>query len=129
MATPIKPLLLFLSSFVLSSCSQEIPEGKVLIREGIRYHQDTNEPITGTDVSYHNNGQLRQKGNLIAGKKEGLWEVFYENGQLKWRENYKAGKKEGLWSCFVGMVHCFSEKTTKTEESTVLQKITLSTTE
>ena len=102
MAISMKPFLLLLSVFLLGSCSQKIPESKVLIRDGIRYHQDTNEPITGTDVSYYDSGQLRQKGNLIAGKKEGLWEVFYENGQLKWRENYKDGKKEGLWELFRG---------------------------
>ena len=102
MAISMKTFLLLLSVFLLSSCSQEIPESKVLIRDGIRYHQDTNEPITGTDVSYYDNGQLRQKGNFIAGKKEGLWEVFYENGQLKWRENYKDGNKEGLWELFRG---------------------------
>ena len=102
MTTSMKSLLLLLGVFLLSSCSQEISERKVLIRDGIRYYQDTNEPITGTDVSYYDNGQLRQKGNLIAGKKEGLWEVFYENGQLKWRENYRDGEKEGLWEFFQG---------------------------
>ena len=69
-------------------------------KNGIRYHQDTNKPLTGTVMWLHKNGQLRNKANYKDGKLEGLNETFYENGQLWYRTNYKDGKQEGLGERF-----------------------------
>ena len=48
-------------------------------------------------VSYHNNGQLLEKGIRKNGKKEGCWVSYYENGQLSFKGNYKEGKRDGPW--------------------------------
>ena len=42
------------------------------------------------------NGHLANKGNLVDGKAQGLWENYYENGQLMRKDNYKNGEKHGL---------------------------------
>ena len=46
--------------------------------------------------TFHENGQLWERGYLKNREVDGLWEVFYENGQLQRRGNYKDGKMDGL---------------------------------
>ncbi len=85
----MKPLLLILSVFLLSSYSysQEVFTGPFLIRDGIYYHQDTNELVTGIVEKFHENGQLSRRTNYKDGKLDGTYEWFYENGQLKSKKN------------------------------------------
>ena len=45
---------------------------------------------------FHENGQLRLRGNIIDGKLEGLSELFHENGQLEYRSNFIDGEFDGL---------------------------------
>jgi len=73
---------------------------KTVDRDGLTYHQDTNELVTGIVESFHSNGQLEWRGNYIVGEREGLTELFYKNGQLHVRSNYKNGKREGLEETF-----------------------------
>jgi antitoxin component YwqK of YwqJK toxin-antitoxin module len=94
----LRLLGLVLCGLVLSACSQE-PEvitGPILIRDGITYHQYTNEPVTGIVETFWDNGQLWVRGNYIDGKQDGLHENYYENGQLWSRGNYVDGKRDGL---------------------------------
>ena len=58
------------------SYSQEVITGPFLIREGITYNQNTNEPITGIVEEFYANGQLNWRVNYIDGKPDGLWEDF-----------------------------------------------------
>jgi len=51
--------------------------------------------LDGPFEKYYQNGQLNQKGNYKDGKKEGFWEFYYQNGQLQYKENYKDGKLDG----------------------------------
>ena len=37
------------------------------------------------------------KGEILEGKKDGLWEEYWDNGQLVYKGHYKDGKKDGLW--------------------------------
>jgi cytochrome c biogenesis protein CcmG/thiol:disulfide interchange protein DsbE len=108
-----RSLLTILSLVLLSSCSQEVPTevtpqplevvtGPFLIRDGIRYHQDTNELVTGIVEEFHENGQLRDKSNFKDGVLDGLNEYFHENGQLLFRANYRDGKPDGLHESFHG---------------------------
>jgi antitoxin component YwqK of YwqJK toxin-antitoxin module len=95
-------LLTILCLVLLVSCSQE-PEvftGTFIVRDGITYHQDTNEPVTGIVEEFHDNGQLRERGNFIDGEPEGLREWFHDNGQLQQRINFIDGKQEGLLEVF-----------------------------
>jgi antitoxin component YwqK of YwqJK toxin-antitoxin module len=81
----MKKLLTILCLVLLSvhSYSQDvIPEVETVTREGLVYHQLSTEPLTGTVVS------------------------FYDNGRLQFRTNYKDGKQDGLYERF----HCTSSK-------------------
>ena len=120
-------LLTILCLVLLSvhSYSQEVVTGPFLIRNGITYYQDTNEPITGivekfsdnsllqsranyrdgevvvqTIFNYFENGQLEFRENWIDGVRSGLFEWFYENGQLQYRGNYTDGVQDGLVEFF-----------------------------
>jgi len=120
-------LLTILCLVLLSvhSYSQEVVTGPFLIRNGITYYQDTNEPITGivekfsdnsllqsranyrdgevvvqTIFNYFENGQLEFRENWIDGVRSGLFEWFYENGQLDVRGNYRNGVRDGLYESF-----------------------------
>ena len=54
----------------------------------------------GEHLYYHENGQLKEKGNYKDGKKEGEWLSYHENGQLFTKENHKDGKEEGEYSWY-----------------------------
>ena len=71
----MKKLLTTLCLVLLSvhSYSQEVVTGPFLIRDGIYYHQDTNELVTGIIEGFYNGGQLRFRGTYKDGKRDGLW--------------------------------------------------------
>ena len=109
----MKRLLTILCLVLLVSCSNEVPTevtpqplevvtGPFLVRDGITYDQNTNEPFTGIVEEFHENGQLMGRGNFIDGKREGLKEVFYRNGQLQYRGNHIDGEIDGLSESFHG---------------------------
>ena len=80
-------LLTILCLVLLVSCSQEVVTGPFLIRDGIMYDQDTNELVTGPYESFHDNGQLELRINIIDGKRVGRYRDFHDNGQLRSRGN------------------------------------------
>ena len=43
---------------------------------------------------FHNNGQLKSRGNYKDGKEDGLWEIFNEDGQLLTTWTYKDGVRQ-----------------------------------
>ena len=93
---------LVLCGLVLSACSQE-PEvftGPFIVRDGITYDQNTNEPLAGIVEEFYDDGQLESRGTFRDGELNGLYEEFYENGQLSFRGNYKDGKQDGLLEYF-----------------------------
>jgi len=55
--------------------------------------------VTGT-FEFHENGQLKYRGNYIDGKHHGLWEIFHQNSQLHGRANYTDGKLDDLFEVF-----------------------------
>ena len=85
---------------------------------------DDNGVLQGDRLVYYDNGQLAEKANYIAGKIEGLSEVYslkgvvlksfmYENGELHGPSRsfngrgemlsegqYKRGKKTGIWKFY-----------------------------
>ena len=109
MKQPSKPfsnlrlLELVLCGLVLSanSYSQEIVTGPFLIRNGITYHQDTNEPITGIVEKFSDNSLLQSRANYRDGE-EVVQTIFnyFENGQLDVRGNYTDGVQDGLVEFF-----------------------------
>jgi len=98
----MQKILSILCLVLLSSCSQE-PEvftGPFVTRDGVKYDQNTNEPVNGIEKSFDENGQLRVRANYIDGKQDGLFESFHENGQLSERLNYKDDERDGLYESF-----------------------------
>ncbi len=102
MKQPSKPfsnlrlLGLVLCGLVLSpySYSQEVVTGPFLIRDGITYDQNTNEPFTGIVEEFHDNGQLEMRENFIDGELDGLFEYFDEDGNLTETRTYRNGEME-----------------------------------
>jgi len=45
-------------------------------------------------------GQLKARGPLKAGQRQGNWEFFTEKGKLRARGPYEAGKMHGSWEIF-----------------------------
>ena len=51
----------------------------------------------GLYEAYYENGQLQEKGSLVAGKLDGPLEHYRENGQLRRKGTYNMGKPCGKW--------------------------------
>ena len=90
----MKKLLTILCLVLLSSYSysQEVVTGPFLFRDGIPYHQDTNELVTGIVEWFHDNGQLFTSGLHENGEREGLWELFDKDGNLTQTEMWENGE-------------------------------------
>ena len=73
---------------------------EIVERDGLFYHIDTNELVTGIVESFHENGRLKRRGNFKDGEQDGLWESYRENGQLSSTTNYKDGELDGLSEFF-----------------------------
>ena len=87
----MQKILSILCLVLLSSCSQE-PEvftGPFVTRDGVKYDQNTNEPVNGIEKSFDENGQLSERLNYKDDERDGLYESFDENGQLEGRRSYK----------------------------------------
>ena len=75
--------------FCLTSSFGWSMEYKDLVeRDGIYYKKFSNVPFTGKVTG-------KGQGFVKNGKREGSWVVYHENGQLKRKGNYKNGKEEG----------------------------------
>ena len=59
-----------------------------------------NNTSTYKNVENYPNGNLKIKGDIVNGIKQGKWESFYENGN-KWSEcTYVFGKRNGIYKTF-----------------------------
>ena len=74
----MKKLLTILCLVLLSSCS----------------------PPDGPYETFHDNGQLSFRGNIVDGEPNGLFEYFHDNGQLRLRGNNVDGETDGLSEYF-----------------------------
>jgi len=80
----------------LAACSpSNIPFDDLVVRQGLTYEVNSQSPFSGISVTYHENGQLKIKGNYKDGKINGLWEYYHENGQLERKGNWKGEKWVG----------------------------------
>ena len=81
----MKKLLPIIFILILSSCSKEVPLEQTVVRGEIVYLVNSEEPFTGTTVSYYENSQLKFKGNYTDGERDELFESYFENGQYSRR--------------------------------------------
>ena len=59
-------------------------------REGLFYKKFTEEPFTGKTTG-------QEQSTFLRGKKHGLSVSYHENGQLSQKGTYKDDKREGPW--------------------------------
>ena len=89
---------LFIALFLTQAVAQQsqVISGPFLVREGVTFDQNTDEPITGVVQTYYEHGQLATIENYKDGRRDGISEIFhYENGNWQRRENYKEGMRDG----------------------------------
>jgi len=53
--------------------------------------------ISGKMVLYHNNHQIKSKGNYLNGFLEGEWIEYYDNGQIDNQGEFVNGKRNNIW--------------------------------
>ena len=91
---------LYLVIIILFYCSLSVAQeiisyDKLLIRENLYFKKFSNFEFTGIVQTYYENGQLKENGEIINGKKLGLWKEFFQDGQLyissNWEENLRHG--------------------------------------
>ncbi|MDG1176614.1 MAG: hypothetical protein P8N07_12595 [Flavobacteriales bacterium] len=56
--------------------------------------------ITEKHLEYHENGNVKVKGDLVKGIRQNTWYSFYENGNSWSESNYLFGKKNGIYKLF-----------------------------
>ena len=115
----MKKLLTILCLVLLVSCSNDVPDDKLVERDGIIYEVNSTTPFTGSSVSYHENGQLNKRENYKNGQQDGPSEWFHENGQLGGKGNYKNGEQDGLWEYFDENGNLFTTEEWKDGEVTM----------
>jgi antitoxin component YwqK of YwqJK toxin-antitoxin module len=52
---------------------------------------------TGAVKDYHINGNKREEGHMLNGKRSGVWKFYQPDGTLSGIGSYKNGAKDGLW--------------------------------
>lgn len=69
--------------------------------------QKPTKPLTMDDEGYtgkyekrYDNGRLRIQGNMVNGKREGLWKYFYDNGMLWSKGYYQDDLQHGMSSVY-----------------------------
>lgn len=98
----MKNFLNFLIAFslltVLNGCGSEtVNFDELQDRAGVLYQVNQTAPFSGQVESVHENGQVKIKGAIMKGLKEGLWVEYYDNGQKKLEGKYEGSLKEGNW--------------------------------
>lgn len=58
------------------------------------------ESRTGSFVSYHENGTMKERGQYSNNKRVGLWKTYTDSSKLKEEGSYVEGKQEGLWKYY-----------------------------
>lgn len=53
-----------------------------------------------TVVQYYASMTLRSRGDIVGGRRDGLWQYYYENGNLQSEATYVAGREEGDYRVF-----------------------------
>ena len=78
--------------------TQEIlGEATYIAPDGGRYFTQNKNPITGTLVDFHSNGQKRFEINYVNGLREGSAQWWTGSGQLQHIRNYHRGQLSGSW--------------------------------
>ena len=66
-------------------------------RNGIYYLPNETDPFTGSNVCKFDDGQLRSKGEIKDGEKNGRWITWFSNGQVSNEGVFIDNNKNGQW--------------------------------
>lgn len=86
----------------------------------------TNSLIKDGDyILYHQNGNVKAKGNYADNKREGEWTYYHENGNIALKKNYSKGEQTGEWTYFSenGKLAMKVQDISKVQDKTELMKI------
>ncbi|MCK5520847.1 MAG: hypothetical protein KAI81_07025 [Candidatus Marinimicrobia bacterium] len=61
---------------------------------------DKNESSLSQWKKYYPNGRVKEAGQIITLKKQGIWTVYYLNGRVKEKGNYLDNRRDGLWQTY-----------------------------
>jgi antitoxin component YwqK of YwqJK toxin-antitoxin module len=64
-------------------------------QRNFQQNYDTSGQSDGMYYLWNMEGQLKETGLFVHGKKEGEFKTFFDNGQVQTIDNYKDGKKNG----------------------------------
>ena len=99
----------------LDEIQRSVNENKRSLDEALLIFQDHEKPSKGIQKtnnykdgkkdgyweSFHENGQLSEKGNYHKGLRVGVWESYHDNGKLWVRGKYtKDGTRDASWEYF-----------------------------
>lgn len=103
-------LFYFFFGALLISCGGE-SKNEEIKKDTVATHTEKYNPAKGMsegmNITYYPNGQLKMKGEVLQGKRHGIWTTWYENG-MKWSENeYNLGALDGKTVSYYknGQVH------------------------
>ena len=74
----------------LDEIQRSVNENKRSLDEALLMFQDHEKPSKG----------IQKTNNYKDGKKDGYWESFHENGQLSEKGNYNKGLRVGVWESY-----------------------------
>lgn len=113
--------LFFLPTLIFLSCTQPVPQEKLVVKNGLFYLKGQDQPFTGRSIQRFSNGKVRTESRFLKGKRHGKFRSWYstgrkrfvnrfkngkrdgacigwyENGQIKLSTNFKKGKARGMW--------------------------------
>ena len=69
-------------------------------RRGVYLQRPSFEPYTGPVVAYWEDGKIRERGTLVNGRWDGVYEEYYALGTLKARETYRNGVLHGPFEAY-----------------------------
>ena len=99
----------------LDEIQRSVNENKRSLDEALLIFQEHDKPPKGIHKtnnykdrkkdgyweSFHDNGQLSEKGNYNEGLRVGVWESYHDNGKLWVRGKYtKDGTRDASWEYF-----------------------------
>ena len=112
-------LLLVVSAFNFTYCSNETSESDLIIKDNIIYKKGENKPFTGTERAkvkdkiieydivdgikhgkfrlYFSNGNIAVSGQIDNNKNTGKWQYYYESGSLESGGTFVNDLLDGKW--------------------------------
>lgn len=82
------PIILCFFFFSCESTDKEIVQNVI---QPVQDQKITN----GEFIDLHDNGQIKTQGNLVDGKRDGLWQTFFHDGIKQSESTYKHGVLNG----------------------------------